>query len=182
MISFKKFISEDVSDTSDTVGVFLGRFQPCTKAHADIIKKMASENKKAILYLVKGKITSKNKEQNPFNKDLQIKMLKKVSPSNVEIKVLPTGFFIDDINERPEDNFVVYAGSDREKQYQKFFSYIEEGKKIRIEHIKRSADDISATKLRDALRKDDKIAFSKLAPKELQSMYKELKDAISEND
>jgi cytidyltransferase-like protein len=174
MISFKDFINEE----EKTVGVFLGRFQPVTKAHSDIIKKMSKENDTSILYLVKGKITSKNKEQNPFDEEIQIKMLKKVAPKNVQIKVIPTGFFIDDINERPEKSFVVYAGSDREKQYIKFFSYIEEDKKIRIEHIKRSDEDISATKLRTALKDDNEKEFKKLAPAEIHSMYEELKNEI----
>ena len=174
----KKF-SEFITEKEETHGIFSGRFQPVTKAHADIIETIGKENKKGTIFLVKGKDTSKDKEKNPFDVDMQKKMLEAVAPKNVQIKIIPTGFFVDDLNEMPDKNFIAYAGSDRVGAYKRFTSYLDEDKTLEIKEIKRGDDDISATQVRVALKNDNEDGFKKLTDKRVHKMYDELKEIIN---
>lgn len=174
----KKF-SDFIVEGEEIHAIFSGRFQPITKAHASIIETIGKENKSGTIFLVKGKATSKDKEANPFDAEIQQKMLEKIAPKNVQIKIIPTGFFVDELNEMPYDNFVAYAGTDRVGAYKRFTSYLEEGKTLEIKEIKRGDDDISATKVRDALKNGDEKEFKKLTDSRIHSMYNELKEIIN---
>ncbi len=160
-------------------GIYPGRFQPLTKAHTMIIEKMAKENSKATVFLVKGKKTSQDKNKNPFDEKIQLKMLKKVLPSNVEVKILPTGFFVDELNEMEDKEFKVYADNERTAQYNRFKSYLDEDKTMEIILIHRTDEDISATKVRNALKNNDKKTFEKMTDKRIHSMYEELRKIIT---
>lgn len=176
--STNEFASYLNSLNEKTVGVFSGRFQPCTKKHVQIIEQMSRENDSAIVFLVKGKETSKDKELNPFNEEMQIKMLNKILPNNAEIIVIDTGFFPEELNEMTNNKFVVYSGSDRVKSYEKYNDYMNEGKELSCKEIDRSEDDISATRVREALINDDEDSFKELTDKRIHGMYKELKESI----
>ena len=160
---------------SDTHGIFIGRFQPVTKAHEDIIKKIGRENNISTIFIIKGKESSKDKELNPFDIDIQKQMLESIKPDNVKIKVLPTAFFVDEINTYFDDHFRLYAGSDRIKSYNRFKGYMDEGKSLDTKEIKRIDADISASKVRDALKVGDEITFKKMVPIKIHNMYSTLK-------
>jgi len=179
-MKFADYINEkmNVNEKEETHGIFSGRFQPVTLAHARIIKRITKENTKATIFLVKGKKTSEDKEKNPFDAEIQKKMLEAVAPSNVDIQIINSGFFVDNLNEMPENKFVAYAGSDRLKAYEKFTKYMDEGKTLEIKEIKRTDDDISATKVRNALKEGDEKEFKKLTPKEIHNMFDELREIL----
>lgn len=176
MRKFKDFITEK----EKTHGIFSGRFQPLTKAHASIIETIGKENTNGTIFLVKGKNTSKDKASNPFGVEIQKKMLEAIAPKNVTVKIIPTGFFVDDLNDMMEKNFVAYAGTDRVNAYKRFISYLDENKTLEIREIKRSEEDISATKVRKALKEGNEEEFKKLTDKRIHKMYNELKDVIDE--
>jgi len=165
--------------SKDTHGIYLGRFQPLTIAHSNIIKRVSKENKSGTIFLVKGKKTSQDKENNPFDEDIQIEMIKKVLPANMEVKVIPTGFFINELNQMKYDNFVVYAGTDRIESYKKMVKY-SDGKNIIIKEIKRTNSDISGTKVRQSLKDNDLDTFKKMTPKEEWGMFDKLRKTILE--
>lgn len=160
------------------VGILTGRFQPITSAHTDIINQVSKENKRGIVFLVKGKGTSKDKEINPFDEDIQKKLIEAVLPDNMSVQIINTGFFVDDINLLAENEFTLYAGTDRVKRYESFKSYIGEGKTLNIKEISRTDDDVSATKVRTALKEDDKATFEQMTDKRIHKFYNELKDLI----
>lgn len=162
----------------NTHGIFIGRFQPVTKAHENIINKIGNENKVATIFLIKGKESSKNKEINPFDTKIQKIMLDSIKPTNVDVKILPTAFFVDEINTYSDDNFILYAGSDRIKSYDRFKSYMEDGKVLDTKEIKRSDCDISASKVRESLLNDDKTTFNRMTPIKIHKMYNTLRDEI----
>lgn len=164
--------------TGETVGIVVGRFQPLTKAHYDIIRTMARECDKGIVFLVKGKKSSNDKEQNPFDESTQKKLLQSVLPKNVTIKVIPSGFFVDELNNMRESNFVVYAGTDRVESYKRYSGYMTEGRTLDTREVPRSDVDISATKVREALINDDISTFKSLTPPEIHGFYDELHNLI----
>jgi len=179
-VTFKDYIDTLISEkTNKTHGIYSGRFQPLTKAHTMIIEKMAKENDSGTVFLVKGKKTSKDKDKNPFDSDIQLEMLKKVLPKNVEVKILPTGFFIDELNEMSYNHYNIYAGTDRVKMYKGFKKYLDEDKTLDITTIARTDEDISATKVRDALKNDDEETFKKMTSSKIHSMYEDLKNIIN---
>lgn len=170
----------------DWTGIFPGRTQGVTIAHATIIKMMGKNHPKSYICLVKGKESSREKKRNPFPEDLQIEMLKRVAPPNVEIRVVPTGFIPDIIDDLPEERFVVYSGPDRISGYRQQIKYAKEvGKQLKIVDVSSmmpiGREEVSATKMRNALLEDDFDTFSKIAPEEIHSMYEKLRDALLEN-
>jgi len=175
----KSFREIALMEKEETHGIFSGRFQPVTKAHAQIVQTIGKENKSGTIYLVKGKKSSEDKERNPFDADTQKKMLELIAPKNVKIEIISSGFFVDKLNEMTDTKFVAYAGSDRIKAYEKFKSYMDEGKTLEVREIKRTDEDISATKVREALINNDIEAFKKLTDKKMHKMFEELKAIIS---
>lgn len=165
-------------DTQDKVGILSGRFSPVTQAHADIIKQISEENERGIVFLVKGKATSKDKDVNPFDADVQLKLIEAVLPSNMTVQIIPTGFFPDEINKMDEKEFTIYAGSDRIETYAKWASYMEDDRVLHAKEIERTNEDISATKVRTALREDDKLTFEAMTPNEIHGFYEELHSLV----
>jgi len=176
----KTFRELAITEKEETHGIFSGRFQPVTKAHAQIVQTIGKENKHGTVFLVKGKKTSEDKERNPFDAETQKKMLQLISPSNVQIKIISTGFFVGELNDMADGTkFVAYAGSDRIKAYEKYNKYMEDDRTLEVREIKRTDDDISATKVREALINNDIEAFKKLTDKKMHKMFEELKSIIS---
>jgi len=174
----KSFREIALSEKEETHGIFSGRFQPVTAAHAKIIEDIGKENTRGTIFLVKGKASSKDKDKNPFDTDIQKKMLELVAPKNVDIKIISSGFFVGELNDMSDNNFVAYAGSDRISAYEKFKKYMDEGKTLTIKEIKRTDEDISATKVREALKNNDEEAFKKLTNPKMYKMYNELKNLL----
>ena len=160
----------------NTHGIFVGRFQPVTTAHENIIKCIGMENEVATIFIVKGKMSSKNKELNPFDIDIQKEMLESIKPSNVTIKILPSAFFVDEINTYDDNKFIIYAGSDRIKSYEKFKGYMEGDKSLDTREINRNDSDVSASKVRKALTNCDVKTFKKLTPNKIHTLYDILKN------
>jgi len=177
----KKFRDLVFEEMEETMGVFSGRFQPVTAAHAKIIETIGKENTNATVFLVKGKKSSEDKTKNPFDAETQKKMLELVAPKNVQIKIISSGFFVGELNEMKDGTkFVAYAGSDRVKAYEKYEKYMEDDRTLEVKEIKRTDDDISATKVREALINNNKEAFEKLTHKKMHKMFEELKAIIGD--
>lgn len=156
------------------VGLFVGRMQPPTKAHMKIIEKMSAENEKCIIFLV----NSVQSELNPFNSMTRISLLEDMIPSNVSIVTLPNAFFIDYINEMEDENFMIYAGTDRIVQYIKFASYLKDGKTMASREISREVDDISATMVRESLLNNDIDKFKELTDDRIHQYFDILKESV----
>ena len=153
----------------------IGRFQPLTLGHMKMIDEL-KKFKKAYIFIVKGKKTSKDKDKNPFDFDLQKEMIKKVAPK-INVIEIPSGFFVNEIEKLPEKEFYLLCGSDRVKGYERMLNYLE-NKKVNILEIPRSDEDISATKVRQALKDDNKKEFEKMTPKEIHNYYDKLKEYL----
>jgi cytidyltransferase-like protein len=168
---------ERIVESKKTVGLFVGRFQPLTKAHIHIIEQISNENDRGIIFLVKA--NKKNSVNNPFNEDLQRNMINEVIPSNIDVVTLPSAYFVDYINTLPNDEFTIYAGTDRVESYSRFSKYMEHEKTLEVKEVTRTDEDISATKVREALKSDDYSTFETLIDERVHKYFEVLKDEIN---
>ena len=175
------------------VNMFVGRFQPFTMGHAKVIEHLHKQNGlPTVIFLVKSK--AKKKEDNfkrPFDEDLQVTMIKQVMREYpVEnVFVINTGAIDKMFNEmRPKYEPVLWGtGSDRLKTYgfqvnnQKYRDELGVDDNFRLEEIPRTDDNISATKVRNALLDGDEKLFQSMTPRSLHKMYKLLKQKLEDS-
>lgn len=179
---FKRFVElneaapiqlKDVNMTKGTkpAVVFPGRFQPPTKAHGLVIKQMKSKYPKAepIVFIVRGEKSGQDKKKNPFSVDTQMAMLKK-STDVKRVLIVPNAFIGTFINEARNQGYEIegiFCGTDRAKGYQSQIDRYKDELDIAIDvnEIKRSNEDISATKVRNALIDNDWNTFKKMTTK-----------------
>lgn len=173
---------ELIEEAVETYGVMFGRFQPLTNGHIKGIEFLSKHSDKGCIYIVKGAKSSKDKDKNPFGEEIQIKMIKSILPDNLEVKIAPSAFYPDILNELDYDNFKIFAGSDRVQGYKKMLSYMNDEKEAEVIEIDReglaSGEDVSATKVREALKNDDEKTFKKMTPNEIHKFYDELRGQI----
>jgi cytidyltransferase-like protein len=171
------------------VNIFVGRFQPFTLGHVKVFEQMHKENGlPCVVLLVRGKKV--DKEKSPFDEDTQITMFEKMKKeySFLEaIFVIPTAAIDVIFNTlRPTYEPVLWGyGTDRKKAY----DYQIENAKYREAlnvlddfhgyEIKRSDEDISASKVRQALLLDDENLYKSLVPKSLYDQFDVLKNIIN---
>ena len=163
---------------NNTLGVYLGRFQPLTKAHYEIIQEMARNNDNGIIYITS--TSKKSIDKNPFPIDLRVKILEEICPSNITIKVVENGFLPDELNKLDYNTFNLYSGTDRVESYLKFNKYMENDKKINIVEVQRSDEDISATLVRKSLIEDDISTFHNLTNESTYKYFNILKECLME--
>lgn len=171
------------------VNIFVGRFQPFTLGHVKVFEEMHKENGlPVVVLLVRGKKI--DKEKSPFDEDIQIKMFEDIKneyPFLEAVYVINTAAIDLIFNTlRPTYEPVLWGyGTDRKKSY----DYQIENEKYREVlnvlddfhgfEIKRSDEDISASKVRQALLLDDENLYKSLVPKSLYSQYEVLKNIIN---
>jgi hypothetical protein len=143
---------------------------------------MSQKYKNSYILLVKGGKSSEDKKANPFNIEIQKKMYEKILPSHVKLQIVSNGYLPDILKELPGNNYALYCGPDRIEGYRRQLKSLTDGNKMTIintEELVPRKEGVSGTKFREALRNNDKEAFQKVAPKELWSMFEELKEIIN---
>lgn len=163
----------------DVVGIYPGRFQGVTKAHKSIIDMMSRTYEKSYVCLVEGEKSKEDKNHNPFSQETKIEMLNRILPENVELIITSSAFLPDTVKNLEESNFALYVGADRTTSYEHQKKYLkEENKTLLIITLNLNRENISATKVREALKENDKDTFRKLVPEEIHSMYGRLRNEI----
>jgi nicotinamide mononucleotide adenylyltransferase len=160
--------------------LIVGRFQPITKVHFDIIDSARKRFQQIFIVVVKGAKSQKDKEKNPFPLGLRLRLIHnafggKIHPSH--IISAPTGFvpeIMDNIfnltsRENLKKRLVLLAGTDRIAGYKKQLDdYFEkDGVTAEVQEIARdmdAADNISASKVREAIKNNDKETFQSMTP------------------
>ena len=171
------------------VNIFLGRFQPFTLGHIKVLEQIHKENGlPVVVLLIRGKKI--DKEKSPFDEDIQIVMfeaLQKEYSFLEAIITIPTAAIDVIFNAlRPTYEPVLWGfGTDRKAGYKKQI----ENPKYRQElnvlddfngyEIERSDEDISASKVRQALLLDDENLYKSLVPKSLYPQFSVLKNIIN---
>jgi len=171
------------------VNIFVGRFQPFTLGHVKVFEKMYKENGyPVVVYLVRGK--KPDPEKRPFDEDLQQAMfakMKKQYPFLEASYVVPNGA-IDTLYSaaRPAYEPMLWGyGTDRKKAYngmidkQAYRDQLGVHPEFKGFEIKRGEENISASKVRNALKIDDEKTFKQMTPKSIHSFYKTLQNTLS---
>jgi hypothetical protein len=164
---------------SEEVTVFLGRMQPPTKAHIKIIDDAWKKHKKKVIIAV---VKSGN-DDSPFPLKLVAAMIKKATTAKFEILELSSGFigdFISPLRDQGMEPTIILAGTDRVKSYAgQIKRYAEPfNLNITVEEIKRTDEDISASKVRAAIVNDDLDTFEAMMHKKLHPYFNKLKGYI----
>jgi hypothetical protein len=166
------------------VNIFVGRFQPFTLGHVKVFEKMYKENGlPTVVFLVRS--SKPDSEKKPFSEDLQQAMfaaMTKQYPFLEASYVIPNGG-IDTIfaSARPAYEPMLWGfGTDRKKAYNYQIEKPEYREQLGVNpdfkgyEIFRTDDNISASKVRQALKLDDEGTFKKMTPKSIHKFYKTL--------
>jgi cytidyltransferase-like protein len=178
----------------EKVNMFVGRFQPFTLGHAKVLETIHKQNGyPVVVFLVKAaKAQKDDAAKRPYDTETQIGMfmhVQKQYPFLKEIFVIPSAGIDLMFNEmRPKYEPVLWGtGTDRFKTYgyqvnnDKYREALGVLPEFGLYEIKRDDDDISATKVREALLNDDKKTFEKTTPRSLHAMYAELKQKLEQS-
>ena len=170
------------------VNMFVGRFQPFTLGHVKVFEKMYKENgKPVVVFLVRGK--NNDPEKRPFDEEMQQAMFAKMAKQYPFLEtaiVVPNGA-IDTMfaAARPAYEPVMWGyGTDRKKSYgamidkQSYRDQLGVDPDFKGYEIFRTDDNISASKVRNALKIDDEKTFKKMTPKSIHSFYKPLQNIL----
>ncbi len=158
--------------------LILGRFQPITIAHYRIIQDMKQPS---VVCIVRGSKTDKS----PIPLDMIMTLIKDAFNGNIRMMHAKTGY-VPDIIQDVENGFgfsidTVYAGSDRVKGYQGQLKRAGLDSVVSVVEIPRTDEDVSASKVRAAIKNRDRAAFESLTPRGIHSWYRRLLEVISEN-
>jgi hypothetical protein len=141
-----------------------------------------------VVYLVRGK--KPDPEKRPFDEDLQQAMfakMKKQYPFLEASYVVPNGA-IDTLYSaaRPAYEPMMWGfGTDRKKAYTGMIDRKDYRDQLGVHpefkgfEIKRGEENISASKVRNALKIDDEKTFKQMTPKSIHSFYKTLQNTLS---
>jgi nicotinamide mononucleotide adenylyltransferase len=144
-----------------SIGIFQGRFQPISKTHRSIIANMDYD--KVYVVIVEGAKSSLDKKNFLSFAD-RVELFHVTNP---KAKVIhsTTGFIPDIISSNKlnpdNDDVYIHAGSDRIDGYVRQFKAITDYKVIPKE-IVRFPEDVSATKIRQALLDNDYGAYKSM--------------------
>ena len=156
------------------VNITIGRFQPFTKGHMKCVEEAYKElNVPTIVCMINVK-DEKVDEKHPFPSSLILPLYNEAFKNDkmIEKFVLVRNANIVEIGEMLyNDGYEIVSwtcGTDRIESYQKMANKYAEQSHLspdfKMIEIKRSDEDISATKVRQALADDDKKTFDKMTP------------------
>lgn len=187
MKNFQEFLNEALAvDAVNTnpgqkeVVVFSGRFQPPTAGHLKAIKAAYKKyHLPVIIVMIKGG-KSNVQFDNKIQEALFKKMLKGIPYQIVELSNGFVGEWIDWLRNKNMEPKALFCGSDRKKTYEGQINRYKEKMNldIKVEEIVRSGEDISATKVRQALADDDFDTFKKMMDKSVWKDFDTLKKYV----
>ena len=169
---------DDVNKNPGTeeVSVMLGRFQPCTAAHISIIDDAYKKYGNTVVVAV---VKSSN-DKSPFPFKLISEILQKSTKSKIKVIELKTGFigdFISPLRDEGMEPTILLAGTDRVKSYNGQIKRYKDTFNLNLEvkETKRTADDISASKVRQSIVDDDLETFKSMTAKGTWKYFDKLK-------
>ncbi len=171
------------------VNIFVGRFQPFTLGHVKVFEQLYKKNGyPVIVFLAKG--GKPDPEKRPFDEDLQQAMFAEMTKQYpfLEAAFVVPNAGIDTLfaTVRPIYEPMLWGyGTDRKRAYDIMIDKPEYREELGVDpeftgfEIKRTDDDVSASKVRNALMKDDEATFKKMTPKSIHKFYKTLQDNLT---
>ena len=178
------------------VNITIGRFQPFTKGHLACIESVYNELGLPTIICMIGVSDEKVDEKHPFPSSMLLPMYKDVFEKNkmvADIILVKNANIVEIGEELYKKGYQIKSwscGTDRLASYEKMSSkYAEQAHlspDFKMFEIKRSDEDISATKVRNALLKDDYKTFAAMTPLATlksklvgKDYYNELKEQIN---
>jgi nicotinamide mononucleotide adenylyltransferase len=170
------------------VNIFVGRFQPFTLGHVKVFEQMYKENGlPTVVFLVRS--GKPDPEKTPFDEELQQAMFAEMAKQYpfLEAAFVVPKAGIDDLFAavRPAYEPMMWGfGTDRKKNYEYMINKPEYREQLGVDpdfkgyEIFRTDDDVSASKVRNALKIDDEKTFKKMTPKSIHKFYKTLQDTL----
>lgn len=143
--------------------LFLGKMRVLSTMHYKIIKEAFAVYDHVVVALVSSAETKDTRE-------LRERMLKTAFPK-LEIINTNNGNLFTIMNKSSSNINVVLAGSDRVAGYRKM---LEKNPDIRVREIPRTDEDVSATKIVQAIKDDNLELFKSMTPKEIWPFWEEL--------
>ena len=191
-ITFKNFLFESLIQEGnkeyenglgkEKINVIIGKFQPFTSGHQKMVDELYSLNGLPVY------IFSVRKKQPILSEKLTENIFKQLIKDDKKIenfKFIDRGLIADAMNVlypdfEPE---FIGCGTDREKDYTNQLNFINKNWTQRRDNIKihvttRTDEDVSATKVRNAVIEDDFKTFEKMTPKSVHKFYKELQNEL----
>ncbi len=157
--------------------LFMGRFQPIHNGHLAVLERMNNP----VVVIVRGKVSSQDKEKNPFDADYQLSLFGKVVPE-VRVEIAENGYLPDIIKNLGDCPDAVYAGPDRIAQYR---AQIERANKELEEPLTPQFFETervtSASVVREAIRSGDKEAFKASVPRAIWDEFTTMRKRFIEN-
>jgi len=170
------------------VNMFAGRFQPFTTGHIKVLEDLHKQNGLPVMVMiVRG--SKRDPKRTPFDEDAQQRMVAALQSQYPFIEgsvVVPNGA-IDTMfsSLRPTYEPVLWGyGTDRKKSYDGQIQHDSYRAQLGVlpefqgHEIRRGDEDVSASKVRNALERDDRKGYEKLVPRSLHDFYDELQNIM----
>lgn len=167
------------------VNVLIGRFQPFTSGHMKCVEEAYSQGLPTVVVQI---ATTKTDPRHPFDDQLMSEVMESIIRTDKRILDCMTNKNADIVaigellRRRGYEIASWTCGSDRIDAYTNMSTKYHDKAGLtddfRMIEVKRSDEDISATKVRDAIRKDDRHTFDKLTPVGVHDFYERLRNAI----
>ena len=189
-MKLKTFIKLILEARTPGTAIFIGRMQPITLAHYNIIEQARKTYDDIFIVIVKGAKTSADKRKNPFTLGQRVQFIYRAFDGKIPMDHIikaPTGFTPDILDyldkyiskKKLKKRFVIFAGADRADDYKRQIDKYYEGEaKIDIEVIPREEDSISATKVRKALIDNNLNEFKRLMPQTLWNEFDNMRKIL----
>lgn len=163
----------------------VGRFNPITKAHGEIIDRMISDDNDndIFIFVVDGEQSSRNKDKNPLGISRRLSVFRNIYPrwinnKRVIIESVSNMFeCFDVLDVMGYMDLLLYCGTDRLATYRKIVNSYN----IRCDVICQDRNDnVSATAVREAVRSNNlELAKSLLHPNinddDIENIFKDIK-------
>jgi len=187
-MNLKKFLNLLFEEHLPGTAVFVGRLQPITLAHYNIIDQARKTYDDIFIILVSGSKTKK--QQNPFTFKQRAELVYKAFNGKIPMSHIlkaPTGFTPDILDyldkyisrKKLKKKFVLFAGADRADDYKRQIdNYYKGAADVEVKTISREDDSISATKVRKALLDNNLEEFKRLTPKNIWPEFDKLRNII----
>ena len=167
----------------------MGRFQPFTLGHVKMIQEVYKQNNLPVCVCMVS--NTKFDAKHPFSDELIEKVIDtclKNMKEYLDVIILPGGDFgkwFEEMNIRDYQPQLWGCGSDRVKSYDRFANNKKYHEMFNLPEtfatyeIKRGDDDISATKVRNAIKEDDLATFKSMMPAGSEKLWDEFKVTMS---
>ncbi len=168
------------------INIMVGRFQPFTSGHLKCVEQIQKHNGfPTYIGLVS---TKKNDERHPFPDDVIIDEINSIKTNAIAgIDIVPNGYYPAFVQKLQEQGYVVHGivcGTDRWADYERMRVGANKKEQILIDdfivyEVKRSDEDISATKVRETIKTNDLEAYKRLMPKGTERIFNKLHEIIT---